>query len=335
MADPPVTKTTTAAKGGGRGRGRGRGHGGRGGPGQGSGRASTNTSGTPKAGNGTTSGNSSKDGDVPTTGRKMADLSIHPSSEGVGVRDSDSSSNNNNNTNRNTKSNTNNRTHPRPRQAKTENHNNGSQINTDRGHAKKTTHANSSKAKSEGDTKPDLQSGVEEKPKPTNKKENKEKPKPKPQQKKGSRDTTFVASSTSIPPSQAQQTSDIHYGRGNKITIFHVAEKPSIAQAVANGLSHGHSTHLRKGTLPVHEFTGGTFPKAPYASSVSHKISSVAGHVFETDFGAKYQSWESVDPAELFQAPIIRKPTKGSVVKHLQDEAKGCDFIVLWMDCDR
>ena len=43
----------------------------------------------------------------------------------------------------------------------------------------------------------------------------------------------------------------------------------------------------------------------------------------------------TVDPGELFHAPIKRKPCKGSVVSHLQNEAKGVDFIVLWMDCDR
>ena len=140
--------------------------------------------------------------------------------------------------------------------------------------------------------------------------------------------------SNTIPPNQPQQTSDINYGRGQKITVFHVAEKPSIAQAIANGLSRG-NTNCKKKTLPVHEFMDPPFPKAPHASGVLHKISSVAGHVFSVDFPQKFQSWESVDPLELFQAPIVRKPCKGSVVKHLQDEAKGCDFIVLWMDCDR
>ena len=46
-------------------------------------------------------------------------------------------------------------------------------------------------------------------------------------------------------------------------------------------------------------------------------------------------SGTTVDPGELFHAPIKRKPCKGSVVSHLQNEAKGVDFIVLWMDCDR
>jgi DNA topoisomerase-3 len=34
-------------------------------------------------------------------------------------------------------------------------------------------------------------------------------------------------------------------------------------------------------------------------------------------------------------APIVKKPNKGSMIKHLQDQARGVHFIVLWMDCDR
>jgi DNA topoisomerase III len=138
----------------------------------------------------------------------------------------------------------------------------------------------------------------------------------------------------SIPPSQPQQTSDINYGRGQSITVLHVAEKPSIAQAVAQGLCRNGQSDYRSKSLPVHEFSC-DFPKAPHARHCLHKVTSVAGHVFSVDFPEKYQSWDSVDPAELFHAPIVRKPCKGSVVKHLQDEAKGCDFIVLWLDCDR
>jgi DNA topoisomerase-3 len=88
-------------------------------------------------------------------------------------------------------------------------------------------------------------------------------------------------------------------------------------------------------TMPVHEFTNPAFPKSPHAKKVTHKVSSVAGHVFSVDFPPQFQSWDSVDPAELFGAPILRKACKPSIVKHLQDEAKGADFIVLWMDCDR
>lgn len=137
----------------------------------------------------------------------------------------------------------------------------------------------------------------------------------------------------SVPPSQPQQTSDINYGKGQSIKVLHVAEKPSIAQAIAQGLCNGKADYRSK-SLPVHEFDC-DFPKAPHASKCTHKVTSVAGHVFSVDFPQQFQSWDSVDPGELFYAPVVRKPCKGSVVKHLQDEAKGCDFIILWLDCDR
>lgn len=138
-----------------------------------------------------------------------------------------------------------------------------------------------------------------------------------------------------IPPNTPQQTSDINYGQGREITVLHVAEKPSIGQAIAVGLCKGSPRYRSGKGLPVHEFSDPAFPKAPKAKSCLHRVTSVAGHVFSVDFPQEFQSWDSVDPAELFDAPIKRKPTKGSVVKHLQDEARGVDFIVLWMDCDR
>jgi hypothetical protein len=39
--------------------------------------------------------------------------------------------------------------------------------------------------------------------------------------------------SASVPPNQPQQTSDLNYGRGETITILHIAEKPSIGHAIA------------------------------------------------------------------------------------------------------
>jgi len=44
--------------------------------------------------------------------------------------------------------------------------------------------------------------------------------------------------------------------------------------------------------------------------------------------------WQ-VDPAELFHAPTVRKAAKGSVVRHSEREARGCDALVLWLDGDR
>ena len=87
--------------------------------------------------------------------------------------------------------------------------------------------------------------------------------------------------------------------------------------------------------MPMYEFTDPPFPKAPHASKCKHRVSSVAGHVFSVDFPAKFQSWDSVDPAELFTAPIMKKAQSQGVIKNLEAGARGADFIVLWMDCDR
>lgn len=72
----------------------------------------------------------------------------------------------------------------------------------------------------------------------------------------------------------------------------------SFTQAIARGLSGGAPTKSVGKSLPIHEFTNPPFPKAPKASKVTHRVSSVAGHVFNVDFPVEYQSWDTVDPAE-------------------------------------
>ncbi len=139
----------------------------------------------------------------------------------------------------------------------------------------------------------------------------------------------------SIPPSKPQTTNDLNYKRGSKVTVLHIAEKPSIATSIAKGLCRGNYSEGGGRSLPVHEFSDPSFPKAPHATTCVHRVTSVAGHVFNVDFPTSYQSWDSVDPADLFHAPIVKKPCKGSIVRHLSDCAKGVDFIVLWLDCDR
>ncbi|KAK7933693.1 hypothetical protein WMY93_004589 [Mugilogobius chulae] len=55
-------------------------------------------------------------------------------------------------------------------------------------------------------------------------------------------------------------------------------------------------------------------------------------------FVGKYNNWDKVDPAELFsKAPTEKKEAnpKLNMVKFLQVEARGCDYVVLWLDCDK
>ncbi len=133
--------------------------------------------------------------------------------------------------------------------------------------------------------------------------------------------------------------SDPSYGRGRKIKLLHVAEKPSIAASVANALSSVSSSNYNqsKGVTPIHEFdtSAPPFHPAPGATSCHHIVTAVTGHVFNVDFPQEYQSWDSIDPASLYTAPVVRKPCKGSLLNHLRNCAKSTDFVVLWMDCDR
>lgn len=115
------------------------------------------------------------------------------------------------------------------------------------------------------------------------------------------------------------------------ITVLMVAEKPSLAKSIAEFLSQGrmHSKHVN---LDVHTWEG-KFQGLPAV----FKMTSVIGHVFSIDFPSDYQSWEKVDPSTLFDAPTLKSEAnpKAHVVRHLKSEGKGCDALVLWLDCDR
>ncbi|KAL6465257.1 hypothetical protein MHYP_G00253900 [Metynnis hypsauchen] len=118
-------------------------------------------------------------------------------------------------------------------------------------------------------------------------------------------------------------------------TVLMVAEKPSLAQSIAKILSKG-SCSSRKGlngACSVHEYTGSFM-----GQNVRFKMTSVCGHVMSLDFTGKYNNWDKVDPAELFsKAPTEKKEAnpKLNMVKFLQVEAKSCDYVVLWLDCDK
>ena len=66
------------------------------------------------------------------------------------------------------------------------------------------------------------------------------------------------------------------------------------------------------------------------------RVTSVTGHVFSVDFPPAFQNWDSVEPVDLFSAPILQVPEgKGGMVKHLERVGRGADYLVLWLDCDR
>lgn len=124
------------------------------------------------------------------------------------------------------------------------------------------------------------------------------------------------------------------YNDGRKYTVLMVAEKPSIARSIADALSNG-SYNSRKGACKfcqVHEYYGSMFGKNAF-----FKVTSVIGHVYTTDFPPGYQDWRKIDPVELFEAPTIKKESnpESNIIAHLQQEALGSSYMILWLDNDK
>lgn len=82
----------------------------------------------------------------------------------------------------------------------------------------------------------------------------------------------------------------------------------------------------------VHEWSGNF-----RGENVHFKMTSVCGHVMSLDFVGKYNSWDKVDPVELFSCPTEKKEAnpKLKMPPFLSQEAKGCDYLILWLDCDK
>jgi len=73
-------------------------------------------------------------------------------------------------------------------------------------------------------------------------------------------------------------------------------------------LYSGNQLHSRRGALNVHEWSG-TFKGSP----ASFKMTSVIGHVYSLDFPPKYNSWDRVDPLELFEAETVKQEANPKV----------------------
>jgi DNA topoisomerase III len=55
------------------------------------------------------------------------------------------------------------------------------------------------------------------------------------------------------------------------------------------------------------------------------------------DFKSEYNNWNTVDPAILFTASLQKQETtpKMRIVAMLEQESKHCDYLILWLDCDK
>lgn len=117
-------------------------------------------------------------------------------------------------------------------------------------------------------------------------------------------------------------------------TALMVAEKPSLALNLANILSNGkcNTNKAPNAACAVHEWNG-TFKN----EQIRFKMTSVCGHVMNLDFSSKFNNWDKVDPVELFSCPTLKKEAmpRLKLPAFLAQEARMCDYLILWLDCDK
>ncbi|KAG2543264.1 hypothetical protein PVAP13_9NG735900 [Panicum virgatum] len=123
-------------------------------------------------------------------------------------------------------------------------------------------------------------------------------------------------------------------GGGGAIRVLNVAEKPSVAKAVAQILSRG-SMQSRAGRSQYNRVF--EFNYAIHGQVCRMLVTSVTGHLMELEFEDRFRRWHSCDPADLFHTPVRKSvpQDKQAIKQTLEEEARRCQWLVLWLDCDR
>lgn len=128
--------------------------------------------------------------------------------------------------------------------------------------------------------------------------------------------------------------------KDDRVKILMVAEKPSIAKAIADSLSPKRGATQRRGisrALPVYEFTTDRFaPEKGQRCLV--RVTSVVGHLYSLGFDLDGQTNKRINPRDYFTLPVTKveeaTTSKLRVSDHLKALAGDSQHLVLWLDCD-
>ncbi|EYU20574.1 hypothetical protein ABFS82_08G084200 [Erythranthe guttata] len=127
-------------------------------------------------------------------------------------------------------------------------------------------------------------------------------------------------------------------GGGRPLRALNVAEKPSVAKAVSGILSKNPSSgglRVREGRSRYNKIF--EFNYAIQNQQFQMSFTSVTGHLMELEFEDRYRKWHSCDPVDLYHAPVRKHvpQDKSDIEKTLEEEARKCQWLILWLDCDR
>jgi len=117
--------------------------------------------------------------------------------------------------------------------------------------------------------------------------------------------------------------------------VLCVAEKPSIAKAVANHLGgHARAENVTGiGWVKNYQFDF----RFQQWGQCSVTFTCVAGHVVAHDFHERFKKWHACQPAALFEAPIEHRiaDDKKAVARNIEAQARHASILFIWTDCDR
>ncbi|XVE86484.1 hypothetical protein DITRI_Ditri18aG0037600 [Diplodiscus trichospermus] len=119
------------------------------------------------------------------------------------------------------------------------------------------------------------------------------------------------------------------------IKVLNVAEKPSVAKSVSGILSRNQGLRVRDGRSRFNKIF--EFNYSIRGQPCHMLFTSVTGHLMELEFEDRFRKWHSCDPADLYHAPVRKyvPEDKVDIKRTLEEEARRCQWLVLWLDCDR
>ena len=123
--------------------------------------------------------------------------------------------------------------------------------------------------------------------------------------------------------------------KDNSVRVLMIAEKPSIAKTIAKILSTKKSLNdfSKKNGWCLYNFNGIFKGK-----NANFTVSSVAGHLYYTEFLRKHQNKNAIEPDELFDVVTVKTERDDNsffIIENLKNLAKNKDILCLWLDCDR